>query len=104
MRLLITLTILLFSFTIHAQDDACKKAKDAFKEMYDYNTANSINYEDIEPLLEQVISAVDEDRNFDDVLRSMLDNKTIDIKTFTAATYSFLYIKFTMICRGDYSE
>ena len=103
MRLLITLTILLLSFTINAQDD-CKKAEDAFKEMNDYNTANGINFDDIEPLIEQVISAVDEYRNYKDVLRSMLDNKTIDIKTFNSATYCFLYIKYTMICRGEYSE
>ena len=103
MRLLITLTILLFSFTIHAQD-GCKEAEDAFKEMNDYNTANGIDYDDIEPLLTQVISAVNEYRNYEDVLKSMLENKTIDTKTFTSATYSFLYIKYTVMCRGDYSE
>ena len=103
MRTILTTIALLLTLAINAQDD-CKKAEDAFKEMNDYNAANSINYDDIEPLLMQVISAVDEDRNFDDILRSMLDNKTIDIKMFTAATYGFLYIKYTMICRGEYSE
>lgn len=99
MRLLITLTILLFSFTINAQDE-CKKAEDALKIMNDYNTANNIDSNDIEPLLLQVMSAVDENRNGEVVLRSMYDNKTIDVKTFTAATYALLYIKHAVKCNG----
>lgn len=104
MRLLITLTILLFSFTIQAQDDPCKKAEDTKLEMYNYFTANGISEEDIYPTFIQVTSAVTEDRNFDDVLRSMLENKTIDVKMFTATTYGFLFTKYTMMCRGEYSE
>ena len=104
MRLLITLTILLFSFTIHAQDDACKKAEDTKLEMYNYFTANGITEEDIIPTFTQVMTAVTEDRDFSDVLKSMLDNKTIDIKMFTATTYGFLFTKYTMICKGEYSE
>ena len=104
MRTLITLTVLLFTLTIQAQDDACKKAEQAAKEMMSYQELNKISFDDIEPLMMQVISAVDEYRDFNAVLKSMLENKTIDIKMFTATTYSFLYMKYTMMCRGEYSE
>lgn len=104
MRTLITLTVLLFTLTIQAQDDACEKAEQTVKEMLSYQELNNISHDDIEPLMMQVISAVDENRDFDAVLKSMLENKTIDIKMFTATTYSFLFLKYTMICRGEYSE
>jgi len=104
MRTLITLTVLLFTLTINAQDDACEKAEQAAKEMMSYQNLNEISFDDIEPLMMQVISAVDENRDFNAVLKSMLENKTIDIKMFTATTYSFLYMKYTMMCRGEYSE
>tara|TARA_B100000497_G_C7615560_1_gene369671 strand:- start:41 stop:355 length:315 start_codon:yes stop_codon:yes gene_type:complete len=104
MRLLITLTILLFSFTIQAQEDACKKAKDAFKGLISYIELNNMSVSDIEPTYAQVISAVDKNRNFSDVLKSMYDNKTIDIKVFTATTYMISFTKFRLICEGKYSE
>ena len=100
MRLLITLTILLFSFTIQAQDDPCKKAEDALKLMNDYNAANNIDSNDIQPILLQVMSAADDNRNGEAVLKSMYDNKTIDVKMYTAATYAFLYIRYAVPCEG----
>ena len=104
MRTILTTITLLLTLTINAQDDACKKAEEAAKEMMSYQELNKISFDDVEPLMMQVISAVDENRDFNAVLKSMLENKTIDIKMFTATTYSFLYMKHTMICRGEYSE
>jgi len=102
MRNLFTVTLLLLSLNLSANEDPCKKADRLKTETLLTMTKLNIDESKLQSLFIKVIGAVSESRNYEDVIESMLLNKTINSDYYLAIDLFMKSFKQRMICQGKY--
>lgn len=102
MKNLFTITLLLLSLNLSATETPCSKADRLQKEtvlaMHEFN----INENQLQSIFLKVVSATSENRNYKDVIDSMLLNKTITKEYYLTIDLFMRSFKQKMICEGKY--
>ena len=102
MKNLFTITLLLLSLNLSATETPCNKAETLQKEtllaMHEFN----INENQLQNIFLKVVSATSENRNYKDVIDSMLLNKTITKEYYLTIDLFMRSFKQRMICEGKY--
>lgn len=102
MKNLFTVTLLLLSLNLSAKENPCEKADRLKTETLLTMTKLNIDESRLQSLFIKVVGSVSENRNYEDVIESMLLNKTITSDYYLAIDLFMKSFKQRMICQGKY--
>lgn len=102
MKNLFTITLLLLSLNLSATETPCEKSEKLKSETVLAMSEFDINENQLQNLFLKVVSAVSESRDYEDVINSMLLNKTITKEYYLTIDLFMRSFKQRMICEGKY--